>query len=312
MKNFLTFRALDSALLHKADLNENDVIAPLRATMINDKLMKIYRLLDGLNDPWFHKTTTLVAGSDIISIRNSGGDIALTAVDPNAKTLQKVAGVWTVGDIFSMSFWNSSTGARICDFVGKVISINGAICTYTVLKGSDAGMTMSSSTYMGFQLKGASTLTLDLSSLYVKDILKIYDNGYTGGKIRIFTPIKDPAIFAVLHRDPYFDTRIAFFQLADTVNLYQGAGAAALGTIQFEYRGKPALCADFDSDVFIDLPPEDNQILMDEVLSEYLQAANKEVPPDVATRNAEFQKRYDAAMADLQKTTTTVKGIRNY
>jgi hypothetical protein len=50
---------------------------------------------------------------------------------------------------------------------------------------------------------------------------------------------------------------------------------------------------------------------MDEVLSEYLQAAGKETPPDVQARNMEFQKRYDAAQADLSKTMGTVSGHRS-
>lgn len=311
MKNFLTFRALDSALLHKAGLNENDVIPALRATMINGKLMKIYRLLDGLNDPWYHKNTTVSSGADNLVGKDSGGAYTLSAVDATTDYLTKSSTGWSVGQLFTASFYNASSGARVCDFVGIITSV---VATtqgfYSVITGSDSGMTLTGTRYTITEIKGPSTNVIDLSSTYVKDLLRIYDNGYTGGKVRLFTPIKDPAIFAVLHRDPYFDGRVAYFHRGDSVILYVGTSAAALGTIQMEYRGKPTPCTDFDSDVYIDIPPEDNQILMDEVLSEYLQAANKEVPPDVAARNMEFQKRYDSAMADLQKTQTTIKGVR--
>lgn len=309
-KNNLTFRQLDSALLHKAGLNENDVIPALRVMMINNKLLKIYRLLDGLNDPWYHRTTTLAAAADVILVSNSGGDDTLTAVTPGSDTYQLTTGTPRVGDLFTATFWNSANGTLFCHFTGRVISVVGQVATYTVIDGSDTGATLASSNYKLTVLRGAASNTLDLSTLYVKDILKIYDNAYTGGKIRIYTPIKDPAIFAVLHRDPFFDTRVAYFHRGDTIELFVGTTATALGTIQFEYRGKPALCADFDTDVAIDLPPEENQVLMDEVLSEYLQAAKKEVPPDVAARTLEFQKRYEAASADLQKTQTQVKGVR--
>jgi hypothetical protein len=305
MLNFLNFRQLDTALLHKAGLNENDVIPALRIVMINDKLMKLYRLLDGLNDPWFHKTTTLAAASDVEILT----DAQITSFTSGTLTLVRAAGTWRLGQLLSISIF-SGAGAHVADFLARVVSGQGtATAVLSVISGTP--VTLGANKITVISPFGCTASTLDLSTTYVKDILKIYDNAYTGGKIRLFTPIKDPAIFAVLHRDPFFDARIAYFHLGNSVELYIGPSATALGTIQFEYRGKPALCTDFDTDVVIDIPPEDNQILMDEVLSEYLQAAGKEVPPDVQARNNEFQKRYDAAQTDLQKTQATVSGHRS-
>ena len=301
----MNFRQLDTALLHKAGLNENDVIPALRIVMINDKLMKLYRLLDGLNDPWFHKTTTLAAASDVEILT----DAQVTSFTSGTLTLVRAAGTWRLGQLLSISIF-SGAGAHVADFLARVASGQGtATAILSVIAGTP--VTLGANKITVVSPFGCAALTLDLSTTYVKDILKIYDNAYTGGKIRLFTPIKDPMIFAVLHRDPFFDARVAYFHLGNTIDLYVGPAAAALGTIQFEYRGKPQLCADFDTDVVIDIPPEDNQILMDEVLSEYLQAAGKGVPPDVQERNNEFQKRYDAAQTDLQKTQATVSGHRS-
>lgn len=312
MKNFLTFRQLDTACLHKAGLNENDVIPALRVVLINDKLMRVYRLLDGLNDPWYHKTTTLSAAADTSFVKDAGGVTTLSAVDQTLKTLTRTAGTWKLGDLLIVSFYNGTTGARVCDFTARIVGGQGtATCTYSVIAGTDTGMTLTGTKYTVTIPGGSSTSTLDLTGLYVKDILKIYDNAYVGGKIRIYSPVKDPNIFAVLHRDPFYDARIAYFHRGDTIDLYTGATATALGTIQFEYRGKPALCTDFDTDAVIDIPPEDNQMLMDETLVEYLMAAKKDIPAELQARHVEFQKRYEAAAADAQKTIAEVKGVRS-
>ena len=304
MQNYLTYRALDTALLHKGDLNENDVVPALRVTMINNKVMKLYRLLDGLNDPWFHKTTTLTAASDVEILT----DAQITSYTNATKTLVRAAGTWINGNLIIVSIFTAG-GAHTADFVARIVSGGGtATAVISIISGAGADLGANKITFT--TPMGASTLSLSLTGLYVKDILKIYDNGYTGAKNRLFTPIQDAAIFNVLHRDPFFDNRIAYFWRGDTIDLYVGSAAAALATTQFEYRGKPVVCTDFDTDVFIDIPPEDNQILMDEVLSEYLQAGNKEQPPDLTARLAEYQKRYDAAMADVQKTQSSIHGRR--
>jgi len=303
VKNYLTFRALDSALLHKASLNENDVIPALRITMINQKLMKIYRLLDGLNDPWYHKQGLAVTVAGDVEFL---GTASITSYTASTNTIVRSTGTWINGQLLSCVI-NNGSGTLVANFLGIVASGGGTATAVLTVIGTDADK--SSNTMNVTVLKSPAAAVIDLSATYVKDILRVWDNGYTGGKPRIFTQIKDPQIFSVLHRDPFFDGRVAWFHRGDTVELYIGASATALATVNYEYRGKPTLCADFDSDVVIDLPPEDNQVLMDEVLSEYLQAANKEVPPDVAARTLEFSKRYEAAMNDLAKQQTT-RGVR--
>lgn len=304
MKNTLTFRLLDSALLHKAHLNENDVIPALRVQMINNKLFKIYRLLDGLNDPWYHKQSlSVTVAGDVEFIPTA----SITSYTASTNTIVRATGTWKLGETLACVI-NNGSGVLVASFIGIVASGAGTATAVLNIIGTDADKGANVMNVVNY--KSPAAAVIDISAIYLKDVLKIYDNGYTGGKVRIFTPIKDPAIFAVLHRDPYFDGRVAYFHRGDTIELYVGPSATALGTVNVEYRGKPTPCADFDTDVLVDLPPEENQVLMDEVLSEYLQAANKEVPPDVATRTLEFQKRYEAAMTDLQKTQSTIKGQR--
>lgn len=303
---------LDSALMHKAGINENDIVPDLRMLYVNNKLAQMYRLLDGLNDPWYHKTTTLSAGADTIFIKDAGGTTTLSAVDATLHILTRTAGTWKLGEVFSAAFYNSASGARICDFVARISSGAGtAAGTYTVIAGTDVGMTLTSARYTVAIFAGTAATTLDLSALYVKSILKIYDNAYTGGKIRLYKEIIDPAIFALVHRDPFYVSEVLYFQRGDTLDLFVGTSATALGTIQFEYRGKPAPCVSLTTDVVIDIPPEENQVLMNEVLAEYLTHVNKPIPQDVADSQKNFQARYSAVVADSQKQLNEVKGKRS-
>jgi hypothetical protein len=302
LKNFLSFKQLDSALLHKAELNENDIPQTLRIVYINEKLMKMYRLLDGLNDPWYHKQALAVTvTSDVDTLTNA----QITSYTASTNTLVRAAGTFKLGQVMTLSFWTAG-GAHLADFVGIVASGAGTATAVLTVIGTDADFTGIGTVTI---LKSAASSVIDLSALYVKDLVRVYDNGYTGGKVRLFSPIADAKLLSVLHRDPFFDGRIAYFHRGDTVELYIGPTAAALGTVSFEYRGKPTPCADLDTDVFIDLPPEDNQSLMDEVLAEYLTHTGKPIPPDVAGRQAEFQAKYGAAERDASAGAGT-DGIR--
>lgn len=300
MKNYLSFRQLDSALIHKAALNESDIVPALRIAYINNKLMKIYRLLDGLNDPWYHKQSLAVSVAAEISNQ------ALTFT--GTTVVVRTTGTWKLGEIFTLVA-TDGTGTIVVDVVGIITGGAGTVNgTFTVLKGTPVD-TGSAAATTGMIFGSPNLSTIDLSALYVKNITRLWDNGYTGGKERIFTEIKDPQIFAVLHRDPFFDTRVAWYHRGDSVLLYVPSGIT-LGTVNMEYRGKPVPCTDFDTDVYVDIPPEDNQVLMDEVLAEYLTHAGKPVPEDVMQRQAEFQKRYDAALADVERHSALIKGKR--
>jgi len=331
VKNYLTFRQLDSALVHKAGLNENDIVPNLRIAYINNKLMKIYRLLDGLNDPWYHKQSLAVtAGSDIVEVKvNRAGQSSSTVLCTATGMIITATQPWKLGEIFVLcrSEWDHDASPTPQNtskaFVGRVTAIDNTApyytCTFEVIGGTTPGAadylwdTVGSGYYTAFDLikiQSPSTLIISLASLYVKDILRIWDNAYTGGKNRIFTEIKDPQIFSNLHRDPFFDKQVAWFQRGESVELYVGTTATALGTINIEYRGKPTPCTDFDTDVYIDIPPEENQVLMDEVYAEYLTHMKIEIPSEVQARQAEFSKRYESAMADVQRRETMVHGKR--
>lgn len=310
MKNYLTFRQLDSALIHKAGLNENDIVPALRLLYINNKLMKVYRLLDGLNDPWYHRRATLTVGSDcessaltsqaiITPFNATKGEISITEL-----------GTLSPGTVAVVTIYNAAH-VHQGTFAVVVTATDGDGCNYVTLEGTPLEYDGPNTTDYGtiYVIRSFSQSTASISSLYVKDIARIWDNGYTGGKERIFTEIKDPQIFSVLHRDPFFDGKIAWYHRGDSIDFYVPSAVTA-GVVQMEYRGKPALATDFDSDVLIDIPPEDNQVLMDEVLAEYLTHMKMDIPVDVAQRQAEFQKRYEAATADIERKANLIKGKR--
>jgi hypothetical protein len=314
----MTFRQLDSALIHKGKLNENDIVPTLRIAYINNKLMKIYRLLDGLNDPWYHKQTLAVTPAADITFAADPADASVFSLNYSTTTLifATARTDLKVGTVFSFAYFSNGSPDITNCIVGRVTAVTTSKIYIFELISSTGGANYPPSpertdTVGLLTIFGSpSSLVISLSTLYVKDILRIWDNAYTGGKPRIFTEIKDPQIFSVLHRDPFFDKQVAWFQRGDNVELYVGPNATALATINIEYRGKPAICADFDTDAFIDLPPEENQVLMDEVYAEYLTHTNQPIPEEIQQRQAEFSKRYESAMADVQRKEALVHGKR--
>ena len=148
-----------------------------------------------------------------------------------------------------------------------------------------------------------SGTTIDVSGIYFKDFLKIYDNNFTGTlgvQTRIFDEYKDAKLFGDLSANPII-TNVGWHQRGDTIELYVPSGAYPLGTVMGEYRGKPAIYSDATMNNIIDIPPEQNQVLVDEVTASYLIDRGKEVPPDLASRQALYQKQYEAAEANKVK-----------
>jgi hypothetical protein len=305
MKNYLQFNQLDSACIKKADLNESDIEPALRVLYMNNALQRVYRLLDGLNDPWYTRTSLAVSVSGDVEILT---DAQITSYASTDNLIDRASGSWNLGDVLAISIF-SGAGAHVADFVGIVNLIDpndSSKATLTVL-GTDADLSANKITVIRY--KSPTGSIIDLSSLYVKSITRVYDNAYTGGKVRVFRPIMDPLIWSQLHRDPVFYGEVCYRHIGDKVELNVGKNAASLATVNFDYRGKPALCSDVDSANIVDIPPEENDTLMNEVTSLYLQHQGKEAPPDVASRAAEFGKRYDAAVNDAAKA-ATVKGKR--
>jgi hypothetical protein len=301
----MTFAQLERACLAKAGISENDIIPELRMMLINNKLMRAYRLLDGLNDPWYHKQALAVSVASGVVIKSTASGHAIV-VDGTTNTISATGITWNLGEMFVV---DTPDAGNTKMFIGRIVDGEGtALGVYEVVAGTEFSVTEYGAVMV---LRSASATVIDLSALYVKDIIRVWDNAYTGAKERLFMEIKDSRLFSSLHRDPFYNAEVAYFQRGDSVELFKGSTATALGTVNVEYRGKPALFTAATSTSFIDFPPEDNQILMDEVLVEFMMSANKEVPQDLQARHAEFEKRYQAAAADVQKTVEMVRGKRS-
>jgi hypothetical protein len=196
------------------NLSDNDINTETRQAYINTKLFKIYQMLDGLNDPFYNRTT---------------GTLTLVTDTP-----------------------------------------------YPALK------------------------TIDVSGIYFKNFVAIRDNMGTAVasvKNRVFDLKTDPQLF-FNHDKSLLDTqRVWWYQMGDTIFVSKGASANALGTTVGEYRGKPAIYDDSSIGTTIDLPPENIQILVDEVTASYMIDQGKALPPDMNGRMENYAKVYEAAAA---------------
>jgi len=303
MKNFLTYGKLDYTGMKAAgNLTENDINKNVRQSYINNRMMKIYALLDGLNDPFYNRVTTITTSADMEQLEDSAHSGIITAINATTKVISRNTGAFSAGDILFIAYAIYTGGSSIAidqAWIARVTT-GGANAVYTVLHGSD--VTLSATYAASVQvLKSLSVSSSDLSGVYFKNIVRISDNKYTstpGAKIRVFDAVTDPNVFYNLDKDPFQADRVAWYLRGDTVDLFVGVSAISLGTVTAEYRGKPGVFTDATVDDVIDLPPEYNQVLIDEVVTAYVIDRGKAVPEDVATRLKTF---YDASEAQLKK-----------
>jgi hypothetical protein len=305
MKNFMTFAQLDSLCLKEAAINENQLWLPQRQFIVNNKLMKVYALLDGLNDPFYNMSTALTVAADIEQLHDAttnGGII--TGITAATNTITRSSGSFPAGALIHV--WICDSGATVATFTAR-ISVAGATATYVIIAGADANL--AAYECVVFVQKTLSVTTVDLSTLYFNRIEKVYDDQGTGSADRVFKEIKDPVIFSDLWRDPLFDKIVAWNLRGSTLQLGVGPSATAIGTATMEYRGKPNLWTDATPSNEILIPPEHNQMLQDEVVALYLTYTNQPVPEKLAGRLERYATMYQAASADKIKA-MEVKGQR--
>lgn len=304
MKNNLTFGQLDYLCMKAAgNLNESDIFKGVRQGYINSRLMKVYALLIGLNDPFYNRTTSLTVAADqerLADFTTNGGII--TAINSTTKTIVRSSGVFVAGSIVAVTIYElAGTGIVVAQWIAR-ITTGGATGTYTVLSGADATYLLADHGATVTVIKSLSVSTADLSGTYFRSIVRITDPNYTttpGAKVRLFDRIEDPQVFYNLDKDPFAKDRIAWYLRGDTVDFFVGSTANAMGTPTAEYQGKPGVFTDSTVDDVIDLPPEYNQVLIDEVTTAYVIDRGKKVPDDVAARLKLF---YEASEAQLAKT----------
>jgi hypothetical protein len=303
MKNYLTFNQLGSECLKVAGMKRSDIAPAQLQLIINDRMMKLYRLIDGINDPFYNTVLTITTAADQEFLKdsaNNGGTI--TQIDATTLTITRSAGTFVAGSIIAATQYIFLTGLIYNAAILRVVSIAsaGLVARYEIISGtlitSDANDGLSLNV-----IKSYSAATVDLSALYLKEIKRISDNGGVGGTVRIFKQIKDAEKFQDFKNDVFNAKEVGFYHRGDTVELASGPSATALTTPVMEYVGKPNIFTDATLNDEILIPPEDNQILKDEVVAEFCGIIDNKVPEDVTARLAHLKSMYEATEAGRAK-----------
>ena len=301
MKNHLTFQQLDSTCMALAgNLTQNDIKPILRQTYINNALMKMYRILDSINDPWYDKSTTLTVTT---TDQEFLGSADVSVINASTFAITRGTGLFATGEILSISLITKASGAVAYQWLALVTS-GGATATWSTISGTAATYNSSTQSCSVIGWKTFSGTTADVSAYYFKDFTCISDLEYTAGVHtvqRVFYRYKDIQKFSGLATDPSSANIIAWYQRGDTIVFFVGSTANALGTVTGIYRGKPTLFSDATLTNAIDIPPEDNQILIDEVTSKFLIDQGKAVPVSLQEQLANWSKAAEAAALDRQK-----------
>ena len=308
MQNNLTFGALDALCMRQAGgLTSNDIDILIRQNYINVKLMKLYRALDGLNDPWYNKSSVVtVSTTDQSYLKDSGQSGTITGLTVSSSTIT-LAGSTTfvAGQLLNITLVLKADGTLVNHCIARVIT-GGTTATATILSGSMITYVSATHHLTIIGISSYSATTIDMSGIYFKDIVRIYDDKYTataGQKNRVFTPYKDAQFFGSLSVNPQKVYSVAWYQRGDTVELFVGSSAISLGTITMEYRGKPSLYTDATMGNYVDIPPEQNDILIDDVIASFLVDRKKSVPENIQNK---INNWYASAEADKVKNMETV------
>jgi hypothetical protein len=309
MKNYLTFLELESLCRREAGIGENDVDPVTRRIIINNKLMKIFALLDGLNDPFYDRFSILTVDDDVELL--AGGEEthgSLTAINSTAKTISRSSGSFAAGSILDIVIVHADKDRLAGQWKARVIT-GGATCVYEKIGSGTEADADDSLLFTVHVMRSLSVLAVDLSNLYVKQVLQVYDDKGSGNSDRQFREIKDPLIFNQAHRDPLYGPEIVWHHGGDHLRFKVGADAAALGIVTCECRTKPAIYVAANENDVILLPPEYNQVLVDEVVATFMSQGGKAIPQGLADRQAAFDKVYAAAAAS-KASAAEVKGKR--
>lgn len=298
----MLFTDFDSKCRKLAGISENDIEPRIRQTIINDIQMKIYGLLDGINNPFWNTTITLTVGADQEHLRDAvtnGGTI--TNIDASAKTITRSSGTFVVGSILDIVIVTRSSDLIAGQWKARVIAA-GATATYEKI-GIGTEVTFNSTVHVAFVnvMRRLSATSASISTQYVREIVKVFDDQDTGNTERVFFKKTDPREFGRLHKDFAYQKLVAWYQAGDDILLRVGANASVLGIVQAEAIIKPTLYTDDTENNEFTIPPEHNQILTDEVVAEYIKNQGNPVPQDIAGRLALYQAQYQAAAANRAK-----------
>jgi hypothetical protein len=300
MKNDLTFNKLRSMALQQTETTENDVPPGIMQSYINMCLQKIYQILDGLNDPFYNMASTLTIGDDIEFLKDSAqaGTVTALAVNQDGDIeITRSAGTFAAGAILDISLVNKDTGEMVRHCIGRVAT-GGATGTVGIISGTMIDYAAATYRLTVGVIKTFSDDAADISTVYVKDIVKIFDDAGANSVERVFDQITDARVFGMLHKDPFKAARVAWYQRGDVIQFFVGASATALGVVQMEYRGKPNFYSDATENNEILLPPAYNVMLFDEVALMILRHVKKAPPADMLQRAEQYRAIYEASAGD--------------
>ena len=309
MLNYTTYAEFDSLCQNIAGMSPNEIQSTVRQRIINDFMFQVYGLMDGTNHPFWNRTTTLTALADndmqVDSVVNSG---ALTALNASSHSITRSAGVFAAGEILDIALVLRSTGALVGLWKARV-TVGGATATYALI-GTAVGSetTYNSALHCLYVIgtKKLSATSADISTLYVKEIVKVFDDQGTDitgvtGKERVFNTDHDAKRFGNRSQDYLSASDVFVYHGGNTVYFFVGSSATALGVVQMEYIAKPTVYTDATKTNLLDCPPEENGALRDSVVAEFMKTIGKQVPDSVAKGAAALQARVQAAQQDRVK-----------
>ena len=281
-----------------AGITENDVPRLTRQRICSSIAMKLFACMDGENDPFYNFTAPLTVAADQEFLKDTvtnGGTI--TAIDSTAKTISRSSGVFVAGSLLDIILITKASALIAFHWKAR-ITIGGATGTYEVISGTAATFASATQSAAVGITRTLSTTTVDLSTLYLRKIIKVWDNGLTGAKDRVFYLTPDSRKFTEDYRNPDLEGEIRAYHRGDTLELGVGSSAAALAAAQMEYEGKPNVYTDATENDEIFIPPEWNKFLEDEMEFEYRKYGKKSVPDNLAERMAAYEKMYTAKLKD--------------
>ena len=300
MKNPVTYRQLDNMVLKTLNIDDTAIQPLIRQALFNNILYKLYALLNMVNHPWYERETDMTSGVSANTAFLTVG--VISAIDATAKTITRAAGVWIVNSLLNIAIHNGS-GVVLTQGVVHLDSLtsNDTVGHYTLLSGTiqTLGVNLCS---VFVHLPYASS-SFSIATLYVQEVQEISDEvGYAG--LRMYNKITDPMHFHELTKDPRAADEIHWRQTGDTVTLYKGTAATAIGSaIVMSYRTKPALFTDANLDTSLDIPPEYNLVLFDMVAEQYAGAVQGTAIPDAITKRLqEFQSTYATEQGNAEVT----------
>jgi hypothetical protein len=292
VKNFLTFGQVESGVLREGKINDSQIGREIRKVYINQALMKVYDLLDALDDPFYNQPVilTIAADQDLRKSANYNGGV-IEKITASTKIIQSLT-AFVSGQFVSVATWDGS-GVLQSFWTGRIVT-GGLQAVFEVLSGSavDFDYSVTGSNAAVAVVRSLSALSANLSALYFKRVNFISDT--VGNEFKM---VQDPQVFERSAADFFNQSKVLWYHQADVIKFAVGPRSASLGTVTAEIRMKPALYTDATVGSEIEIPPERNMMLQDEVTNLFYRHVGVPVPQDVAGRSAAYAAAFEALQA---------------